>query len=312
MKIFISYSHDDETTVENLHKHLSALQREGAIKPWFDREIQLGNEIDSAIMQNLENSDIFLAIVSASFIASDYCYEREMAKAIEMHNDGKMIVIPIIAEPCDWKATPLGALKAAPKDGKPISDWKNKNTAYLDIVMGIRSIVSEDTNSLQNKPTRKPLTENQGSSKYKVRKDFNELEIADFREKAFEQIFTYFEESISEVSGIDGVQGRINKIDAYSFTCSVLNMSFSRGAAHITVHSGAGDGFMGDIYYSDKENAPKNTANGGFRIETDGYELFLSNNSFMHYGTESKLTPDEAAEQLWNEFLQQAGISCAA
>lgn len=294
-----------------MHAHLTALRREGTIQTWYDREILPGGEIDTAIMQNLENSDIFLPIVSADFIASDYCYELEMQEAVERHQSGKMIIVPVIAEPCDWQSTCLKKFKGLPKDGKPISEWKNQNSAYLDIVMGIRSLVSKAKKEEQEE-ARRPLTGGAKKSRYKVKKDFNDMDIADFRDSAFNKIFQYFEESIVEINEIENVRARIQRIDPYSFTCSVLNMSLSRGAAHITVHAGTGRMMLSDIYYSFQENASKNTSNGGFNIHSDDYELFLTSYSFMNPANEEKFTPEQAAEILWNEFLEQAGISFAA
>jgi len=120
-KAFISYSHRDEKALARLHTHLATLRREGKITAWYDREILAGEDIDSAIGSNLAASEIFLALVSPDFLGSSYCYEQEMAKALERHAENTLRVVPVIIEPCDWKSTPLGKLKAVPKDGKPRS-----------------------------------------------------------------------------------------------------------------------------------------------------------------------------------------------
>jgi hypothetical protein len=152
-KAFISYSHRDEKALERLHTHLATLRREKTIMAWYDREILAGDEIDHEISSNLRESEIFLALVSPDFLASNYCYEREMARALERHAEGTLRVVPIILEPCDWKSTPLGKLKALPKDGKAISTWKNENVAYLDVVTELRRISSEITLPNQDNAT---------------------------------------------------------------------------------------------------------------------------------------------------------------
>lgn len=128
-KVFISYAHEDAKVVERLHKHLAVLRREGRISEWVDREILVGGVVDREISENLDSSDIFLPIDSPNFLNSNYCYEKEMARAIERHEAGKMRIAPIIAEPCEWLETRLKQFKATPKDGTPISDWTNPNTA---------------------------------------------------------------------------------------------------------------------------------------------------------------------------------------
>ena len=82
-----------------------------------------------------------------------------------------------------------------------------------------------------------------------------------------------------------------------------------RSTAHITLHGRNGSVGFGDIYYSFSENAPANTANGGFNIESDDYDLFLKSGPFGLGGEEQRLTPQQAAEQLWANFLEQAGVS---
>ena len=119
-KVFISYSHRDEKALDRLHTHLATLRRTGEITAWFDREVLAGDDIDSKIGSNLDNSELFFALVSPDFLASNYCYEREMTVALKRHEEGSLRVIPIILEPCDWKSTPLGKLKALPKDGPQV------------------------------------------------------------------------------------------------------------------------------------------------------------------------------------------------
>ena len=67
MKVFISYSHKDESTLERLHTHLAVLRRDGRIDEWFDREILAGGEIDAEIAERLDSSRLFLLLVSRIF-----------------------------------------------------------------------------------------------------------------------------------------------------------------------------------------------------------------------------------------------------
>ena len=106
MRAFISYSHRDANALDRLHVHLANLQREGRIKTWYDREILAGEVLDDEISEVLEAAELFLLLVSPDFIASNYCVEREMQRALERHEVGAARVVPIIIEPCDWAAMP--------------------------------------------------------------------------------------------------------------------------------------------------------------------------------------------------------------
>lgn len=61
---------------------------------------------------------------------------------LERHNNGLTTVIPVIVRASDWKNSPLGALRALPRDGRPISVWPKRDQAWLDVIHGLRQLVS--------------------------------------------------------------------------------------------------------------------------------------------------------------------------
>src|SRR5690554_2076224 len=128
MNAFISYSHADEAHLTNLEKHLAQVKRDGQLNSWTDHAIKAGGDLNTEISEALNNSDLFIALVSPDYINSGYCYDKEFQRALELHQQKKIKIVPIIVESCDWHATPFSNLKALPKDGKPISTWRNINT----------------------------------------------------------------------------------------------------------------------------------------------------------------------------------------
>ncbi|NEQ55362.1 MAG: TIR domain-containing protein, partial [Leptolyngbya sp. SIO3F4] len=141
LKLFYSYSHKDNALREELETHLKILQRQGLIQTWSDRCLLPGDEWENDIDDNLNRADIVLLLVSADFIASDYCYEREMKQAMEQHNQQEAIVIPILLRPCDWRDTPFNKLSWLPQNGKSIVEWDNKDQAWLNVETGIKQVV---------------------------------------------------------------------------------------------------------------------------------------------------------------------------
>ncbi|QDT42653.1 hypothetical protein Pan241w_27400 [Gimesia alba] len=149
--LFYSYSHEDEELRNELEKHLSLLKHQGIIREWHDRQILGGEEWKYEIDENLENADIILLLISASFHASDYCYTKEMDRALERHDAGEAVVIPVILRDCDWHSALYGKLQALPKDGKPITGpaWHNRDEAFTDVARGIRAVVSKKKRQLK-------------------------------------------------------------------------------------------------------------------------------------------------------------------
>jgi hypothetical protein len=140
-KVFFSYSHADETLRDQLEKQLAVMKRQSVIETWHDRRIGAGRDFGSAIDEHVDADNIILLLVSPDFLASDYCYDREMERAMARHHAGDAIVIPVILRPCDWHGAPFGKLQATPLDGKPITLWSDRDEAFLQVARAIREAV---------------------------------------------------------------------------------------------------------------------------------------------------------------------------
>ena len=141
--LVFSYSHEDEELRDQLETHLKLLQRQGVISTWHDRKIKPGDKWKDIIDENFKRADLILLLVSANFIASDYCYEIEMQTSLERHEKGEAKVIPVILRECRWQKAPFGKLQALPKDGKAVMNWSNRDKAWTNIVEGIENATTE-------------------------------------------------------------------------------------------------------------------------------------------------------------------------
>jgi internalin A len=141
-RVFVSYSHRDERQLNELKTHLSPLERLKLIETWYDRRIVAGEDFGQKINENIDSADIILLLVSADFLASKYCYEIEMKRALERHEKKEARVVPVIVRDVNWKVIPeLSRLTAVPKDGKPVRNWPNKDTAWRDVSERVRAIL---------------------------------------------------------------------------------------------------------------------------------------------------------------------------
>ena len=141
LEIFYSYSHADEDLRSELERHLSVLQRNGLIRQWHDRKIDAGSEWAGRISEHLEKADVILLLVSSNFLASDYCWDKELKRALERHAAGSATVIPVILRPVDWHEAPFAHLQCLPADAKPITSWPNRDEAFRNVAEGIRGVV---------------------------------------------------------------------------------------------------------------------------------------------------------------------------
>ena len=143
VELFYSYSHKDEELRDELERHLSILKRQGVIAGWHDRRIGAGKEWKGQIDAHLNSAAVILLLVSSDFLASDYCYDVEMKRALERHDAGEARVIPVILRAVDWKGAPFGKLQCLPTDAKPVTSWSNRDEAFRDVAQGIRKAVEE-------------------------------------------------------------------------------------------------------------------------------------------------------------------------
>jgi len=142
VSVFVSYAHKDERWRQQLEVHLHALERQGRVFVWHDRHIVAGTDWAQAIDTQLATASIILLLVSPHFIASDYCYGIEMERALQREEAKEACVIPILLRSSSWQGTPLARLQALPKNARPITMWRNKDQAWLEVVNGIEAAIN--------------------------------------------------------------------------------------------------------------------------------------------------------------------------
>jgi len=140
--IFFCYAHKDKDLRDRIDNHLGVLKRLGQVTGWYDREIRAGTEWEREIEEHLSTASIILLLVSADFVNSDYCYGVEMQKALEMHEQGKACVLPILLRPVDWQNAPFAKLQLLPRGAKPITKWPDPEEALEDVAKQIRAVVN--------------------------------------------------------------------------------------------------------------------------------------------------------------------------
>lgn len=141
MKLFVSYSHNDEEHVKDFIKHIAPLKTNGLIEDWYDRKIIAGNDYQNKIDNELEDADIICLFISASFLSSTACM-KEKKDALELVKMNGITVVPIILSPCGWlDDTELSRLLALPTDGKPITDFTNPDAAWKNVYDGLKNVL---------------------------------------------------------------------------------------------------------------------------------------------------------------------------
>ncbi len=313
LDIFISYSHKDDEFRERLEVHLALLKRQGIIRVWHDRRIGAGKDIHKEISENLEAAAVVLLLVSPDFLASDYCYDRELARAMERHREGSARVIPVILRVCDWYGAPFGDLKAVPRDGQPITKFADRDEGFHEVAKAIRDVVAELgaarsavkpadlPKAAFPKPSPSPLARPGGM---RVKKTFNDLDRDRFIEDAFESIADHFKELLAALKAANlGVETIFRRIDANHFSAKVYVQGKEK--AHCRIWFGGRTSLMGGILYSTSDLGD-NSYNESLSVIDDGYSLLLKpvGALFPPSAGKEQMTWEEGAEYFWSIFIE--------
>ena len=312
--VFFSYSHADEDLRNQLEKQLTMLKRQGVIEIWHDRRIDAGEDLNRAIDDHINTDDIILLLVSADFIASDYCYNIEMQRAMERHTKREAIVIPVILRACDWHHAPFGNLMAVPRDGKPVTQWTDIDDAFLQVAKAVRDAAQRSTNAAQpatsagskvlpsvpGVPTPMPR-----SSNLRLAKTFTQRDKDRFRDETFEYIARFFENSLSELSQRNaGIEGVFRRVDANRFFATIYRNG--KDVARGTIFMGGGSAWGHGINYAQGETTTSNSMNESVSVEADDQTLHLTSLQMSSFGLDSsaKLSQQGAAELLWGILIR--------
>jgi hypothetical protein len=311
--VFFSYSHADEGLRDQLEKQLSLLKRQGIIDVWHDRRISAGEDFAEQIDQHVESDDIILLLISSDFLDSDYCYEKEMMRAIERHHAGEAIVIPVILRACDWHGAPFGKLNASPPDGRPVTQYPDRDQALLEVAKAVRA--AAEKLGKKSAPARRAATSVptpaasaavptiQRSSNLRVAKQFGERDKDVFKVESFEFMAMFFENSLTELSQRNpGIETNYRRIDANRFSAVVYKDG--KAVSRCTVFMGDRSTF-GGIAYVSNETTSSSGYNESLTVEADDQSMYLHGMGMpmQRQDDVSKLSQEGAAEYYWSMLI---------
>jgi hypothetical protein len=305
-KVFFSYSHKDEELRNRLEVALKMLQRQGLIEAWHDRRIVAGDEFNGEISQYLEEADIVLLLVSPDFLASDYCYDVEMGRAMERHHAGDARVIPVILRRCDWHHAPFSKLMATPPDGKPIRSYPDLDDAFQDVAEAIRKAVPQAAASALLPTAAAPVAAaaprlRPRSSNLSLPKTFTDRDRDQFLMESFDYLKGFFSNSLEELKARnEGIDTDFREIDRNTFMATLYVQG--RQVSRCTIS--LGDQLGRGIAYVTGEM--RNGFNEMLRVESDAHGLFLKSMGMAHHARgshEAKLTQEGGAELFWEILI---------
>jgi hypothetical protein len=262
----------------------------------------------------LETQPAFRIILGLeNALASEYCYSKEMLRALERHRAGEARVIPIILRPCEWQKAPFGSLVAAPADGKAVTKWPDRDDAFLDITQALRR-AAEAPSGAADGPTDRFIAagsprattaraDGPRSSNLRLTKRFSEHDQDVFLDESFEFLASFFENSLEELKSRNpGHDVMFKRIDANTFSASV----YRNGEALSRCQIKLGDHFGKGITYS-RGGSDSHGINESMSVETTEQALVLKPSgmpSLDSWSDGKTLSREGGAEYYWALFIQ--------
>jgi hypothetical protein len=313
MRTFISYSHEDEPLRLELDKHLSLLKRAGLLDVWTDHKIMPGSAFSVEIDQALQQAELVLLLVSASFLASDFCYRIELAQALDTARAGRTRVVPIILRPCDWTDSAIGQLKALPDNGRPVTQWADRDDAFTQVARALRALVcvpvappparTEAVAPQPLQPVAAVAAQKAVHSTVTLARRFTDQDRHDFLSATFEYITRYFQASLTELERANpGITGRTRMTGDDAFTAT----AFRDGTRIAECRLRRGTTLSPDtIAFSHGHHISDSSYNELLSVEQTPSALGLK--ALMGHFRSSPatlLTDEAAASYLWGLFIE--------
>ena len=149
-RLLYIYASQDEFLLRALESHLTSLAEEGFFASMHLGQLLAGTDISQQLATEVSQADIVLLILSADFMASVSC--RSLLEQVqEQCASRRLLVVPILARPVDWRVTGLWNSQALPRNGKPVTLWDNQDSAWFDVAQGLRALLTGVSTSCSSK-----------------------------------------------------------------------------------------------------------------------------------------------------------------
>ena len=141
-RVFLSYSHKDSELKDEFLNHFAILKRSDEAELWHDRELLAGQTVDPEILERIHESDVFVFLISANFIHSEFCWGKEMHSAMELARTGMLATVGIVVRDADYDGAPFAGQLLLPKDAKAVTSqyWKNHDEAWTNVIKELRRV----------------------------------------------------------------------------------------------------------------------------------------------------------------------------
>jgi DNA-binding transcriptional LysR family regulator len=156
-RVFVSYCREDSGFLKELITHLKPLCAGGRIELWYDQRIEPGQKWEQRIHEELAQADVVLFLVTASFMASDFCQSKEVRISLQRAERGEIVFFPVIVGACVWGSSVLGKFQALPRKGVPPKSKAHRQILWKEVHEELAAIADQNRHLALRKRIVRPL-----------------------------------------------------------------------------------------------------------------------------------------------------------
>ena len=143
----------DEAMLRELIKHLGVGQRQIGYDIWATKMIEGGETIGAVFERQIQTADIFLYLSSADLFSGTIAGRYDVPQALHdrFPPESGYRHIPVLLRPVSVPAFLQGSVPL-PSNGKPVTDWRDSDSAMGEIVRGLNDVIKGKINNPAARP----------------------------------------------------------------------------------------------------------------------------------------------------------------
>lgn len=290
--VFLCHASEDKA---NVVRPLSQALIAANISCWLDEaEIHWGDSITEKVNQGLASSRYVIVVLSEAFLNKNWP-KRELNAMLNIEaSSGEVKLLPLLVGATDiLNRLPL-------LNDKLYLNWQGNPDSIVQELNKLKNVPNITQTPSPNNPiavSKIPLP--------KIRKQFTERDKDKFLKTSFQIIKDYFENALQELEKHykgQNLETEFTEIHRFKF----LNELYLNGKIVNKCKIWLGGLDQNSISYSEGRNIDINndaSSNAWVRTEEGESDLFLKPTFMSFVKQEKSLTPQQAAEYFWQQFI---------
>jgi tetratricopeptide (TPR) repeat protein len=137
-RVFVSYAREDRKWLDpdnprNLIPFLEDSLRRQNVVFWYDKGLVPGDEFKRLIGMEIDQAQIALLIVSQYFLNSVFIETEEMPRIANRAGLGRMVIVPILVESCDWNEYGFLADRQMVPASRPLIEFTDSDIRWSSV-----------------------------------------------------------------------------------------------------------------------------------------------------------------------------------